>query len=269
MAVPAGENDMKTIRRKWYQFLQYQDYMLGVWSGRAMQLRGYSTRPVHPKHLFDEKRSVFLHDLFTRGICFLDMGSGVGTDCIAAGMKGAAISIGLEGNVESIKTARQRNLEHNLTADFFQIDLEQAGMPFKDQCFDLINFSNVLEHLYNRETILKELKRIKKDTGIAVISIPNSETRWKKKLRSAGLNSMDDPDHKIEYTKESINDELGAAGLKIDSDLLPIIPSFPWNGLIAMSAAVSPGLYKRLQKKKRTYVETNPDESIGWMFTVR
>lgn len=70
---------------------------------------------------------------------------------------------------------------------------------------------------------------------------------------------MDDPDQKIEYTKELIGLELGTAGLKLDSELLPIIPSFPWSGLIAISEAVSPGLYKRLQKKKRTNVETLPD----------
>ena len=78
---------MKIIRKKWYQFLQYQDYMLGVWSCKAMQLRRFSSRPVHPKHLFDEKRAVFLHDFYGTGIYFLDLGSGAGIDCFLSAQK--------------------------------------------------------------------------------------------------------------------------------------------------------------------------------------
>lgn len=259
---------MKTLKRKWYQLLQWQDYMLGVWSCKAMQLRGYSQRPIHPKHLFDEKRSEFLHDFFKPGIQFLDLGSGVGTDCIIAAQKGAVLSVGLEGNPASIATALDRARKEEHPVDFIQFDLEQGGLPFEDNYFDLINFSNVLEHLHNRQYILAELKRVKKTSGIAVISIPNSETSWKKKRTAVGLDSRDDPDHKIEYTKMSLELELNSAGLKINSELYPIIPSFPWNGLIAMSAVISPGLYKEMQKRKRFYVENNPDESIGWVFTV-
>ena len=214
---------MRIIRKTWYQFLQYQDYMLGVWSCQAMQLRGFSSRPVHPKHLFDEKRAVMLHELFSSGVMFLDLGSGVGSDCLAACDAGAALAVGLEGNLESIRTAIMRSREKGSSAHF----------------------------MHNRNGILKELKRVKKEDGVGVISIPNADTSWKKKLRAAGLDSMDDPDHKIEYTKKSLAEELGAADLTIESKLMPIIPSFPWNGLIAMSAAVSPKIYRRLQSWKR------------------
>ncbi|MFC1830911.1 class I SAM-dependent methyltransferase [Thermodesulfobacteriota bacterium] len=260
---------MRIIRKTWYQFLQYQDYMLGVWSCRAMQLRGFSSRPVHPKHLFDEKRAVMLHELFSPGIMFLDLGSGVGSDCLAACDAGAALAVGLEGNLESIRTAIIRSREKGSGVHFMKLDLEQGSLPFANNCFDLVNFSNVLEHLHNRNGILKELKRVKKEDGVGVISIPNADTSWKKKLRAAGLDSMDDPDHKIEYTKKSLAEELGAADLAIESKLMPIIPSFPWNGLIAMSAAVSPKIYRRLQSWKRAYVETRPVESIGWVFVVK
>ncbi len=96
---------LKIIYKHWYQFLQRQDYLLGVWSCKAMQLRGFSPNPIHPKHLFDEKRSEYLHDLFRQDICFLDIGSGVGTDCLLASEKGAFLSVGLEGNRNSIDTA--------------------------------------------------------------------------------------------------------------------------------------------------------------------
>ena len=48
---------MKKFRRNWYKFLQYQDYILGDWSCRAMKIRGYTDKPLQTKHLFDEQRS--------------------------------------------------------------------------------------------------------------------------------------------------------------------------------------------------------------------
>ena len=260
---------LKLLLKIYYIFLQQQDYRLGVLSCKVMKWRGYSPRPIHPKHLFDEKRSAYLHGIFGKEISFLDLGSGVGTDCLLAAERGAGLSVVLEGNYESIITATGRVRDAGRDVDFIQIDLEQGALPFTDNQFDLVNFSNVLEHLVNRTPILKELKRVKKDDGIAVLSVPNAETSWKKKLVAAGLDSRDDPDHKVEYSKQSLMDELATAELTLCSELMPIIPSFPWNGLIAMSAALSPALYKRLQVVKRNYVNKHPDESIGWVFTVR
>ncbi len=259
----------RTLKKYWYLFLKQQDYSLGVLSCSAMKWRGFSQRPIHPKHLFDEQRSDYLHGLFRPGISFLDLGSGVGSDCLLAAEKGSALSVGLEGNRESILTAVNRARQCKRAVFFMQIDLEQGGLPFRDHCFDLINFSNVLEHLHNRKGILSELKRVKKKDSLAVISVPNSETSWKKKLDAAGLDSKDDPDHKIEYSRQSLLKELQAADFHLCSDLMPIIPSFPWNGLIAMSAFLSPALYKRLQTRKRNFVRKYPDESIGWVFTVQ
>ena len=82
------------------------------------------------------------------------------------------------------------------------------------------------------------------------------------------MDSRDDSDHKIEYSRESIEQEIKGAGLSIDSDLYPIIPSFPWNGLIAFSAVLSPALYRSLQQWKYNYAKQHPDSSIGWTFRV-
>lgn len=92
------------MRKYWYLFLKHQDYMLGLWVCKAMQWRGFSSHPIHPKHLFDVQRSEFLHGLFQPRIRFLDLGAGVGTDCLLAADKGAIFSVGLEGNWRSIQT---------------------------------------------------------------------------------------------------------------------------------------------------------------------
>lgn len=257
------------IRRYWYQFLKLQDYQLGIWSCSMMQKRRFADRPIHPKHLFDESRSEYVHGLVRQGDTFLDLGSGVGTECLQAAQAGAAISIGVEIKKDSIITAKDRTSENGNTAYYLQVELEDGLLPFVDNTFDVVNFSNVLEHLDSRIPILRELKRVKKTKGIAVLSIPNNDTSWKKKLRKVGLDSRDDPDHRVEYSRSSILKEVQLAGLEISSELMPIIPSWPWNGMIAMSAAISPRLYKKMQRYKRDYVATNPGESIGWVFTVQ
>lgn len=260
---------VRTLKKYWYLFLKQQDYLLGVWSCNAMKWRGFSSRPLHPKHLFDEKRANYLHGFFREGIYFLDLGSGAGTDCLRAAEAGVAVSVGLEGDLPSIVTAVRRGRQQERAIRFMQVDLEQGCLPFTDHCFDLVNFSNVLEHLHNRKNILAEIKRIKKEDGLAVLSVPNAGTTWKKKLAAVGLDPKDDPDHKIEYSRQALLEELQAADLTLCSELRVIIPSFPWNGLIAMSAFFSPALYKRLQAAKRRYVQAHPDESIGWEFTVK
>ncbi len=200
------------------------------------------------------------------GIRFLDIGSGSGSECIEAAKQGAETSVGIEYNPESVQLARARAKEQNVTIDIHPLDLEIASLPFEDGFFDLINFSNVLEHLHNRMAILRELKRVKKNNAPIVISIPNTNTSWKKRLRAAGLDSRDDRDHKIEYSKASLREELQQAGLNITSELHPIVPSFPWHGIISLSAALSPALFTRLQQWKHGYAQRHPEESIGWTF---
>jgi SAM-dependent methyltransferase len=257
------------LKRYWYALLKDQDIRLGGWACHAMRLRGFSTQSVHPKHLFDEERTDYLQELLRPGISFLDIGSGVGTECILAAKNGARVACGLEYNQKSLLTAVQRAEQQDGNTAFLRVDLETGNLPFRDNYFDLINFTNVLEHLHHRGEILQEVKRVKKSDGTIVLSIPNAETTWKKKLFSAGLDPRDDDDHKIEYTKETLDAELNQAGLQRVSDFHPSIPSFPWNGLIAMSAFFSPILYQKLQRKKKEYVKARPEESTGWIITVK
>ncbi len=249
--------------------LLVQDRHLEYWACRAMRWRAFSDRPIHPKHLFDEQRASFCQNRLAPGISFLDLGSGAGTDCIAARAAGATRIVGLEQSENVVQQARQRagNVEPDI--EFIVHDLEQCPYPLEDNGFDLVNFSNVLEHLDNRKGALGEVKRVMKPGGLAIISIPNADTSWKRRLRSLGLDSRDDPDHRVEYTRTSLREELSQAGLEIITDLEPIIPSLPINGLVALSAALSPALYRRLQQWKRAWVHKNPDETIGWVFCVR
>ena len=65
----------------------------------------------------------------------------------------------------------------NLCFDgFIKVDLNNELLPFADKTFDAINCSAVLEHLFYPLRILKEMKRIIKDDGFLLLSLPNDKS---------------------------------------------------------------------------------------------
>ena len=255
-------------QKSYLLFLKRQDKYFARLAASGMRWRGFAADAIHPKHLFDVKSHSILHPLFKPGIHYLDGGSGSGYECIKAMQGGAQRAVGIEYNPDNIALSQARAREAGLEVTILDLDLENGPYPFEDGTFDLINCSDVLEHLVNRTACLKELKRIKKPDAPIIISIPNADTPWKKRLRRAGVDSRDDNDHKIEYSRDGVFAEIAAAGLRIDGELHSIIPSFPWNGLIAFSAVLSPALYRRLQEWKYDHAKRYPERSIGWMFKV-
>jgi SAM-dependent methyltransferase len=56
-----------------------------------------------------------------------------------------------------------------------RIDLNQKVLPFRSKTFDAVNCSDVLEHLFYPLEMLREIKRVLKDDGIVLISLPNDK----------------------------------------------------------------------------------------------
>ena len=54
----------------------------------------------------------------------------------------------------------------------------QQPLPFKNKTFDIIVLKDILEHLIEPEKLILESKRILKDDGYIVISIPNHFSFW-------------------------------------------------------------------------------------------
>lgn len=257
---------LKFCLRLLVRFLKWQDKKLTSIAIRAMKLTRRSTVPIHPKHLFDENRNNLMKSALSTDAVYLDVGSGAGTECFYASQNGASLVYGIEKNSELVKTSKEKLKNSQVPFHFFEIDLEDAEIPLPDQSVQLINFSNVLEHLHNRVGLLRELNRILHAEGYICISIPNKNTPWKRLQRYVCVDSRDDIDHKIEYDKEALFRELSEAGLKISSKLEPIVPSFPINGAISLTACFSPSFYKWLQNWKKSFVNAKPEHSIGWSF---
>jgi len=60
-------------------------------------------------------------------------------------------------------------------ANYVFTDLNSKELPFKDKVFDAVNCSAVLEHLFYPLELLKEIKRVLKDDGVVLLSLPNDK----------------------------------------------------------------------------------------------
>lgn len=67
---------------------------------------------------------------------------------------------------EAYKKALERNL------DVIQHDVEE-GIPFPDNFFDIVYAGEIIEHLYETDSFLMEVRRVLKPNGKAIITTPN------------------------------------------------------------------------------------------------
>ena len=58
----------------------------------------------------------------------------------------------------------------------FLVNLNEGKIPFKNKYFDVIVFIGTIEHLYNPQHGMEEVKRVLKTNGTLLISIPNPLT---------------------------------------------------------------------------------------------
>lgn len=63
---------------------------------------------------------------------------------------------------------------YHKSAVITNFDLNSGPLPFDDKTFDFVVCTDVLEHLFYPHYVLKEIKRVLKDAGYAIISLPNS-----------------------------------------------------------------------------------------------
>ena len=123
--------------------------------------------------------------------------------------------------VESLK-------KDNIYFIFYDLTLtKRSYLPFKDECFDLIIFTEVLEHLimphppYN---LFKELKRILKNNGVLLLSTPNIAELAKRIRLLFGRHSVPRlqsetefyAGHYGEYTLEELTYVMSRVGFNID-----------------------------------------------------
>lgn len=106
----------------------------------------------------------------SRGLRVLDLGcnNGYGTNLIASR---AASVVGCDVSQSAVADARRRYP----AIDFHHID--GIALPFGDVAFDAVVSFQVIEHIVEAERYLREIRRILKPGGMALLSTPNAAIR--------------------------------------------------------------------------------------------
>ena len=103
-----------------------------------------------------------------KGIKILDFGCGKGIiSSEISKINPSAIITGIDVSKKALKSARQKVPNHS----FIYVN-EGKNLPFKENCFDFIIASDVLEHIYDTELAFNELYRVLKHNGKILITVP-------------------------------------------------------------------------------------------------
>jgi ubiquinone/menaquinone biosynthesis C-methylase UbiE len=93
---------------------------------------------------------------------------------------------GLEISHSAVKRAQEKARKLGYRASRFEM-VQDASLPYPQEYFDVIIASHVVEHVEDDQRLLREISRVLKPNGVAVLLIPINEI-------------YDDPNHIHRYT---------------------------------------------------------------------
>jgi SAM-dependent methyltransferase len=128
----------------------------------------------------------------------LDMGCGTGLNLDHLAQYGQAV--GTDYYEEALHFCRMRGHTSLCKAD-------AATLPFDDRSFGIITTLDVVEHLDDDVVALKELRRVLRPGGVAVISVPAFPWLWTYWDDILG--------HRRRYTTRTLRRAVEASGLKV------------------------------------------------------
>lgn len=164
----------------------------------------------HPKHKLTNYHQFFIDNIVNYQKV-LDVGCGYGAVArsIAFAHKDSIV-LGIDINHSNISKAISVINPKNLS--FLQGDA--SDFNFKEK-FDVIVLSNVLEHIYDRVSFLKQI-RMSSGAKKFLIRVPLFERDWEMSMRrELDINYFSDNDHKIEHTLTEFQSEINMADMEV------------------------------------------------------
>ena len=111
----------------------------------------------------------------------LDIGCGQGRHCFGAYMQANLDVFGLDMGKEDVRKAKQNFVQFDEGSSkkscIFLVG-NAKKLPFADNSFDHVVCSEVLEHIIDFESALKEIKRVLKSDGTFALSVPKFFPEW-------------------------------------------------------------------------------------------
>lgn len=157
------------------------------------------------------------NDITKRPLKILEVGCGWGHLMIALSMLGHIVQgIDINKEIQNLKAYKKYNI------NFEMCNLSIQKFPYFDNFFDVIIFSEVLEHLnFHPKNIFKQIHYVLKVGGIILITTPNllRLNNRIKLLIGKSINfdikvDWNEGAHYREYTKKEINYLLGSSGFE-------------------------------------------------------
>jgi len=113
---------------------------------------------------------------------------------------------GVEINEEAARYARDR-----FGLDVFGGELGAAG--YADRSFDVVTLWNVLEHLHSPLDTLSEVRRLLKDDGVLILTVPNGASLDARIFGDCWI-GLDPPRHLYTFSPATVRSTLSRAGLQ-------------------------------------------------------
>jgi 2-polyprenyl-3-methyl-5-hydroxy-6-metoxy-1,4-benzoquinol methylase len=256
-------------RRAWLRLVIWLNAHFKSAAVRLTRATGKSRVPLHPKHLAGANASQpWYLDYVEPRMRVLDVGCGNGVHSIRVARRGAAV-IGMDYDLGFLQTCKLLRGEGSVSTAGFVLGNVEHSLPFTSAQFDMAMLLDVLEHLDHRVELLHEIHRVLRPGGTLLVSVPNGNTRWKRRLRGAALPWYTDPDHRVEYDWDGLRHELHQGGFEPVGEPMPIVYDTPWAGLIDLTGGFSLALYRRLSRWKEDMARRHPEETIGWRVACR
>tara|TARA_Y100000994_G_scaffold52856_1_gene42276 strand:+ start:5443 stop:6219 length:777 start_codon:yes stop_codon:yes gene_type:complete len=101
----------------------------------------------------------------------LDLGCGLG-EYVRAFSREGGIAIGCDIESSRVFEANQRSIHHENSRTTFLV-AEGEMLPFLDNSLDIVVMNEVIEHVNNDHTTLREISRVLRNEGSCIIFAPN------------------------------------------------------------------------------------------------
>ncbi|HIM22046.1 MAG TPA: class I SAM-dependent methyltransferase, partial [Gammaproteobacteria bacterium] len=110
------------------------------------------------------------------GDLVLDIGCGEGRHSIGLYVNREINAVGMDLSLEDMQTARSRIKDFSISDTNESSCFFGAGsiqhLPFKDNLYDAVICSEVLEHLESLDSAVSEIVRVLKPGGVLAVSVP-------------------------------------------------------------------------------------------------